>query len=66
MFFGVKRLRGALGGFALGTGALLAQLAVSLDVTMPVGALPTRLWLIANTLVCLWLARIALEAEKSG
>ena len=66
MFFGVKRLRSTLGGFALGTGALLAQLAVSLEVTMPVGALPTRLWLVANTLVCLWLARIALEADRSG
>jgi serine protease len=64
-FFGVKRLRSTLGGFALGTVALLAQLAVSLDVTMPIGGLATRLWLVANAALCLWLARISLEKHAA-
>ena len=64
VLYGVKRFRPTLGGFAVGTGALLVQLAISLDVTMPVGAVATRLWLVANALVCVWLARVALEAEN--
>jgi serine protease len=66
LFFGVKRLRPTLGGFAVGMTALLAQLAFSLDVTMPFGALATRLWLVANAAICLWLARTALEAERAS
>jgi len=72
LLFGVKRLRPTLGGFALGTAALLCQLAVSLDVTMPLGPLgplgplATRAWLVANAGVCLWLARVSLEAERNA
>jgi serine protease len=66
VLFGARRLRPTLGGFAVGTAALLAQLAVSLDVTMPMGSLVTRLWLVANALVCLWFARVSLEAAKAG
>jgi len=65
LLFGVRRARGVLGGLALGTVAVLLQLAVSLDVTMPVGALATRLWLVANAGLCLWFARVSLQAEKS-
>ncbi len=64
IFFGVKRLRPALGGFAAGMAALLCQLTVSLDVVAPLGALPTRLWLVANAALCLWLARVALETDR--
>jgi serine protease len=49
VLFGARRLRPTLGGFAVGTAALLA-----------------RLWLVANALVCLWFARVSLEAAKAG
>jgi serine protease len=66
VFFGVKRLRPTLGGFGVGVSALLLQLAVSLDVVGPFGAVATRVWLVANTALCLWLARTALQADKAG
>jgi serine protease len=64
-FFGFRRLRPTLGGFAVGTTALLAQLAWSLDVVTPFGATLTRVWLAGNILVCLWLARMSLQAHKA-
>jgi len=66
LFFGVKRARPTLGGFAVGTVALLAQLALSLDVVSPLGSLGTRAWLVANALLCMWLARVSLEAERGS
>jgi serine protease len=65
VFFGMKRLRPALGGFAAGMTALLLQLALSLDVATPFGATATRVWLVANAAVCLWLARVAFERETA-
>ena len=63
--FGAKRLRPTLGGFAIGSAALLAQLAYSADVAFPLGAFPLRLWTIANALVCLWIARLALDGKRA-
>jgi serine protease len=65
VLFGVRRLRPSLGGYAAGTSAVLLQLAVSLDVTMPLGASLTRVWLVANALACVWLARTALDASNA-
>ncbi len=65
IFFGVKRLRPTLGGFAVGTAALLTQLALQLDVVTPAGSLATRGWLVANAALCLWLARSSLDAGKA-
>ncbi len=59
--FGSKRLRSFLGGFALGSAALLFQLAWSADVATPFGGLGLRLWTIANMMVCLFVARLALD-----
>lgn len=61
LFYGSKRLRPFVGGFALGAAALAAQLAWSAEVATPFGVLLTRLWLVANALVCVALARLALD-----
>jgi serine protease len=63
LLFGVKRLRGLLGGFALGAAALLAQLAISADVSFVGGAFLLRVWAMVNMFVCLWLARVALDKK---
>ena len=63
VFFGIRRLRPTLGGFAAGMTALLLQLAFSLDTATAFGGLATRVWLVANAALCLWLARISLERD---
>lgn len=65
LFFGVKRLRFAVGGFALGTAALLAQLALSADVAFVGGSMLLRVYAFASAAVCLWIARIGLDAKKA-
>jgi serine protease len=65
LLFGVKRLRPTIGGFALGVSALLTQLAVQGDVATPFGSLLTRLWLVANVALCLWIARFALDGKRA-
>jgi hypothetical protein len=60
--FGSRRLRPTIGGVALGTAALLAQLAWSSDAAFVGGAFLGRMWAVSNALVCLWLARLALDA----
>lgn len=61
LFFGVPRLRSWLGGFALGSAALLLSIAWSADVATPFGSLGLRLWTVLNALVCLFIARLALD-----
>ncbi len=65
LFFGSKRLRPVLGGFALGSAALLAQVAISADVAAPFGSFALRVWTVANALVCLWIARTTLDAKPA-
>jgi serine protease len=64
VLFGVKRLRGAIGGFALGTAALATQMAISGDVAFSFGTWGMRLYALASVGVCLWIARIALDAKR--
>jgi serine protease len=64
VFFGVKRLRPAIGGFALGTAALATQMAISGDVAFVAGTWGMRLYALASVTVCLWVARIALDAKR--
>lgn len=59
--FGMPRVRSFLGGFALGSAALLAELAWSAEVATPFGSLGLRLWTVLNMAVCLFIARLALE-----
>ncbi len=65
IFFGVKRLRPAVGGFALGMAALLAQLALSADVAFVGGSVLLRVYAVVSAAVCLWIARIGLDAKKA-
>lgn len=60
VLLGVRPLRGLLTGFALGHSALLLHGAIVLPALLtglPGGALVDRLWLLANALLTLWLAR---------
>lgn len=61
LFFGVKKLRPAIGGFAVGTAAFLAQMALSGDVYFFMGNVPMRIFAAANAAICVWLARVALD-----
>ena len=64
--FGAKRLRSTLGGFALGSAALLAQMAVQADVAFPLGGTLLRVFAVANALVCVFIARIALDSKNTS
>ncbi len=61
--FANRRLRPFIGGIALGSAALLSQMAWSADVAFVGGAFLGRMWAIGNALVCLWVARVALDAR---
>lgn len=65
LFFGVRRLRPFAGGVALGSAALLTQLAVSGEAWFAMGPFALRLFAAANVAVCLWLARMSLDAKRS-
>ncbi|HEY1417999.1 MAG TPA: hypothetical protein VGF41_08835, partial [Myxococcaceae bacterium] len=56
-----RRLRPVIGGFAAGSAALLLQLAWSGDSAFVAGLGPSRIWALANALVCVWIARVGLE-----
>ena len=60
LLLGVRRLRGLLAGFALGQSAVLLHGAVVLPALLtglPGGLVVDRIWLLANALIALWLAR---------
>jgi serine protease len=61
--FANRHVRPLVGGIALGTAAILTQMAWAGDVAFVAGSFLLRVWAVANALVCLWLARTAL-AEK--
>lgn len=63
LLFGVKRLRPSVGGFALGSAALLTQMAYSADLEFAFGSLALRVFAVANALACLWIARVALDEK---
>jgi serine protease len=63
--FASRRLRPFIGGVALGTAALLAQMAWSNDVSFIAGPFLARIWAVGNALLCLWIARAALDAKRS-
>ncbi|MFO0678820.1 MAG: S8 family peptidase [Polyangiaceae bacterium] len=65
LFFGVKRLRPTLGAFAVGASAYLFALAVAGGVATPLGDFGTRVFAVANALVCVWIARIALDTKRA-
>ncbi len=63
LFFGVKKLRPAVGGLALGTGALLTQIAASGDVAFAFGPFALRVFALANVALLGWLATVALNKK---
>ena len=63
--FASRRMRPLIGGIALGTAAMLAQMAWSADVAFVGGAALARAWAVANALVCFWIARVALDAKRA-
>jgi serine protease len=63
--FASRRMRPIIGGVALGTAALLCQMAWSGDAAFVGGAALARGWAVANALVCLWIARVALDAKRA-
>jgi serine protease len=63
--FASKRFRPFIGGIALGTAALCVQMAWSGDVAYVFGAMMGRIWAVVNALVCLWLARLALDTKRA-
>jgi serine protease len=64
--FNSARLRPFIGGVALGTSALLVQMVCSADTAFVAGATLARVWQALNVLVCVWLARVALDSGRSG
>ncbi|MGH7268856.1 MAG: S8 family serine peptidase [Polyangiaceae bacterium] len=62
--FSSRRVRPFIGGVALGTAALLCQMAWSGDSAFVAGMTLGRLWAAANVCVCLWIARVALDAGR--
>lgn len=63
LFFGSKRLRPIVGGIAIGSAALLAQMAWSGETAFVLGTTMMRAWTVINALVCAWLARAALDQK---
>jgi serine protease len=64
-FFGNRSLRFVIGGLALGTAALCAQLAFSGDAAFVGGAFLMRVWMGVSVLASLWIARIGLDAKRA-
>ena len=65
LLFGNKKLRPAIGGFALGTAALCAQLGISGETLFAMGPFMLRIWCAVNVFLCLALARLALDTKKA-
>ena len=63
LFFGSKRLRPMVGGIAVGSAALLAQLAWSGEAAFVLGGTAMRIFAVVNALVCAWIARTALDSK---
>jgi len=65
LFFNNKRLRPFVGGFALGTAALLVQMGVSGETWFALGPVMLRVFCAGNALACLWVARMSLDSKRA-
>ncbi|HVH45794.1 MAG TPA: S8 family peptidase, partial [Labilithrix sp.] len=65
LLFGSKLLRPVLGGLALGTAALLVQMGISGETFYALGPFMLRVWCAVNVMLCLWIARLSLDAAKA-
>jgi serine protease len=59
--FANSRTRPLIGGVALGSAALVAQIALSRDVAFVAGGFALLVWSVISALLCLWLAGISLN-----
>ncbi|WP_437675579.1 S8 family peptidase [Sorangium sp. So ce131] len=64
LFFGVKKLRPAIAGIAVGTAAYLTSVVVLGEVTGPLGRVALVVWCAVNAAACLWIARTNLSASR--
>jgi hypothetical protein len=62
--FSQPRVRPFIGGLALGSAALIAELAFMGDSAFVGGLFLLRIFALANAAACLWLGRIALETKR--
>lgn len=65
LFFHHKVVRPFVGGLALGTGALLVQVGLSSETLFALGSVGLRVFCVLNLFLCLWIARISLDAKRS-
>ena len=65
LFFSHKKLRPVVGGFALGSAALLLQTAFAGETLFAFGRFGLGLFCALNAAACLWVARLALDAKKA-
>jgi serine protease len=63
LLYGVKRLRPLVGGLAIGSAALLTQMAISGDVSFALGSIGLRVFAVVNAAVCFWIAKAALDEK---
>jgi serine protease len=61
LMFGSKRLRPFVGGVAIGSAALLLQMAWSGETAFALGGTMMRVWTVVNAAVCAFVARAALD-----
>ncbi|MDB4941491.1 MAG: Protease [Labilithrix sp.] len=64
-FFNNKKVRPFVGGFALGTAALMAQIGLSGETQFVLGSFALRLFCVANVLAALWVARMTLDTKSA-
>ena len=64
VFFGVKRLRPAIAGLAVGTGAYLLSLVALGDAAGPFGRVALVAWCVLNAAICAWIARTNLAETR--
>ncbi len=62
--FSRARARPLIGGLAVGTAALVAQLGITGDVAFVGGPFLLRAWTFASALLCVWLARTGLDRGR--
>ncbi len=65
LFFSHKRLRPFVGGFALGTAALLTQIGLTGEAFFALGPFLLRVFAALNVGMCLWIARMALDKKRA-
>ncbi|KYF60951.1 serine protease [Sorangium cellulosum] len=63
LFFGVKKLRPAIAGLAVGTAAYLTSVVTLGEVAGPLGRLALVVWCAVNAAACLWIARTNLSTR---